>query len=103
METIVTAGIIVFLAIIGLATGFLIKALIQLRITLRSVELLTDNLNAEVLQFQKISGAAANVASALSGSVGRTASLAFSVVNTLLKSRRTRRRSEEDGGSGNGR
>jgi hypothetical protein len=74
-----------FLLAVGVVTVFLVLALIQVRETARSVKLLTDNVNQEVVRVHNITNAAANVAAAVGGTLGKSASLGVRVLARFLR------------------
>ena len=79
----VCAGL--FLVVIGVVSVFLIQTLIQIKKTARSVEILTTNVNQEVVHIQNLSNTAVNLTNLFTGSMGRTVSLAVSFLQGLLK------------------
>jgi hypothetical protein len=90
---IVVALSIAVLAFVA-AVVFLIKTLVQLRLTARSIEILCVNLNKEVEKCSHVTGAAFNAASFLNGGMGKAAAMAFSFVRSFLAKRREKSQEE---------
>ena len=85
MSTFLAVCAAVFLLAVCIVAVFLVQALIQLKQTLRSAELLADNVNQEVMRVQNITAAAANVANNIGGTLGKTAAVGFSVLRRLMR------------------
>jgi hypothetical protein len=85
METFLAVCAGLFILTVGVVAVFLIQTLIQVKKTARSVEILTTNVNQEVMHIQNLSNTAMNVANMFTGSMGRTVSLAVSLINGFLK------------------
>jgi len=92
-----------FVLMVGVATVFLVQTLVQVRQTARRMEILADNMNNEVLRVQNITHAAANIASAFGGTVGKSASFGFNLLSRFLKRRNDRKWTSARGDGEDGR
>lgn len=82
----VVCGVLLTLVLVVVAV-YAVMTLDQARRTLRSVETLSQKMNDEVDKVQTVTSAAATVANAFSGTMGKSAALAFSLVRGFLKKR----------------
>jgi uncharacterized protein YoxC len=62
-------------------------ALHQAQRTMKSVETLSEKMNREVEKVETVTSAAASVANAFSGTMGKSVALAFSLARAFLKKR----------------
>jgi hypothetical protein len=78
------------------AVVFLIKTLVQVRLTARAVEILCENLNREVEKCSTVTGAAFSAASFLNGGMGKAAALIFSFVRSFMAKRKDKFEEAQD-------
>ncbi len=85
MEMFLVVCACVFVALSAVVAVFMIQTLVQMRLTARSMQVLAENLNQEVLRIHSVSQSAANVANLFSGSLGKFVTLGVSLANSFLK------------------
>lgn len=88
MQILVVVCVVFLLVAVGFVAVYAVMALEQARRTLKSVEQLSEKMNHEVDKVQTVTNAAATVANAFSGTMGKSAALVFSLIRGFLKKRK---------------